>query len=196
MARLEPCRREDHPDLESEFKFCEEFLGFLPNDVLTLAHIPEVAKSFTNFCQSIYQSGNVDPGLLQLVGTVTSSAAGCRYCTAHMAQTSSRFGVTQEKLDQVWLFESSPEFSERERSVLRVAMHAGQSPNAVSDEDIDALKKYYPSSDIVQLMSVIALFGFLNRWNDSLATKLENTPREFAEKSLQATDWEVGKHDA
>jgi hypothetical protein len=38
------------------------------------------------------------------------------------------------------------------------------------------------------------LLGFLNRWNDTLATPLETGPRNFAECHLAATGWEIGKH--
>ena len=194
MAKLEPCKREDHPELEPEFQFCEEFLGFLANDILTLAHVPELLRTFMSFCRSTYESGDVDPALLQLVGTITSSAAGCRYCTAHMAQTSPRFGVPEEKIKAVWEFESSQLFSNAERAALRVALKAGQSPNEASDEDFTELKKHYSTEQIVQLMSVICLFGFLNRWNDTLATELESVPRNYAEKVIAQNGWEVGKH--
>lgn len=195
MARLEPCRREDLPELEKEFQFCEEFLGFLPNDILTLAHVPELLRAFMVFCRSTYEANQVDLGLLQLVGTITSSAAGCRYCTAHMAQTSPRFGVSDEKVKAVWDFENSPLFSDAERAALRLALGAGQSPSAVNDEDFATLKQHYTTEQIVQLMSVIGLFGFLNRWNDTLATKLEGQPRQYAESVIAECGWEVGKHD-
>jgi hypothetical protein len=37
---------------------------------------------------------------------------------------------------------------------------------------------------------VIALFGFLNRWNDTLATPLEDEPIEY----LSRGGWQAGKH--
>ena len=43
-------------------------------------------------------------------------------------------------------------------------------------------------------MSVVAMFGYLNRWNDSLATGLEDVPTNFAEQALAETDWQPGKH--
>jgi hypothetical protein len=41
-------------------------------------------------------------------------------------------------------------------------------------------------------VSVISLFGYLNRWNDTLATTLEESARAFGENSLPG--WSVGKH--
>jgi len=194
MAMLDPPGNEVLAELEHELRYCEEFLGFTPNDVKTMAHSPQLVRTFCDFTRAIYSAGKVDPGLLQLVGIVTSSAAGCQYCTAHMANAAPRFGVSQEKLSAVWEFEHSTLFSEPERAVLRLALHAGQNPNMVSPGDIESLLEFYTEIDVVQLMAVIALFGFLNRWNDSLATELENEPRRFAEQHLADKGWQIGKH--
>ena len=40
---------------------------------------------------------------------------------------------------------------------------------------------------IVQIVGVISLFGFLNRWNDTVATQLESAPSEFAHGVLEAS---------
>jgi hypothetical protein len=47
---------------------------------------------------------------------------------------------------------------------------------------------------VVEIVGVIAMFGFLNRWNDTLATPLEDAPLEFGEKHLAAHGWDAGKH--
>ena len=43
-------------------------------------------------------------------------------------------------------------------------------------------------------MAVIALFGWLNRWNDTMATTLEPEPSIFARTHLAARGWEIGAH--
>jgi hypothetical protein len=46
----------------------------------------------------------------------------------------------------------------------------------------------------VELLGVIALFGYLNRWNDSMATTLEEGAQASAEQWLSEGGWERGKH--
>ena len=41
---------------------------------------------------------------------------------------------------------------------------------------------------------MICLFGWLNRFNDTMATELESRPRAFAEANLTAAGWDIGKH--
>ena len=42
--------------------------------------------------------------------------------------------------------------------------------------------------------SIVALFGFLNRWNDTMATELEPLAVEVAERTIGPVGWEPGKH--
>jgi hypothetical protein len=46
---------------------------------------------------------------------------------------------------------------------------------------------------VVEIVGVIAMFGFLDRWNDTFATPLEDDPLEFGEKHLSAQDWDASK---
>jgi hypothetical protein len=47
---------------------------------------------------------------------------------------------------------------------------------------------------MVELTAIISLFGFLNRWNDTLATALEPSPTAFAAATLAGNGWKSGKH--
>jgi alkylhydroperoxidase family enzyme len=94
----------------------------------------------------------------------------------------------------VWEYQTSPLYSAAERAALDVAVAAGCVPNAVTDEMFMELCKHWSEEQIVEIVGVIALFGFLNRWNDTFATPLEDEPLEFAEKNLASHGWDAGKH--
>ena len=105
-----------------------------------------------------------------------------------------RRGASLEAVEDVWDFETSEQFSEAERAALRLARDAGLQPNATTPGHFEELRKHYSEAQIVDLVAVISLFGFLNRWNDTLATQLEQEPTEFAEEHLKERGWELGKH--
>ena len=71
---------------------------------------------------------------------------------------------------------------------------AASVPNAVTDNLMEQLRHHWDDGQVVEIMGVIALFGFLNRWNDSMGSVLEDLPIEAGEKHLKETGWEVGKH--
>jgi hypothetical protein len=56
------------------------------------------------------------------------------------------------------------------------------------------LREHWDDGQIVELLAVVAVYGFLNRWNDSLATALEEPSQIVAEEILGRKGWEVGKH--
>ncbi|MDG2270638.1 MAG: carboxymuconolactone decarboxylase family protein, partial [Alphaproteobacteria bacterium] len=80
------------------------------------------------------------------------------------------------------------------RAVLRMAQAAGTTPNAVTDGDFDEMKKHFDEDQIAELVAAVCLFGWLNRWNDTMATDLETRPLEFGEMNLADSGWEPGKH--
>ena len=115
---------------------------------------------------------------------------------AHTAGGSLRFGIEDSKLAAVWEYRTSPLYTEAERVALDFAVEAAAQPNAVTEESFAKLKRCYSDGQIVEIVGVIALFGFLNRWNDTMATPLEEEPVEIGKKYLAAHGWHVGKHRA
>jgi alkylhydroperoxidase family enzyme len=139
-------------------------------------------------------SGEVNLGFRRLVGHVASKAAGCLYCQAHTLLGAGNFGVNDEKLSDVWNYQASPHYSERERVALDFALAAAAQPNAVTDELFAKLRTHWSETEIVELLGVVAMFGFLNRWNDTMATPLEAVPAGVASRAIGGQGWTAGKH--
>src|SRR5215467_15293087 len=197
MPRLAPLPREAVTDLGDILRASETRMGFLPNSQLIMARRPEILRAFAQLGAVINgPSSTISPQLRNLVSQMASRAAGCGYCMAHTTHTVARVGISAEKEDALWSYETSPLFSEAERAALRVAQGAAQVPNAVTDADFAELKKHYTGAQIVDIVAVISLFGFLNRFNDTMATELEASPIEAGKRFLAQQGWSVGKHAA
>ncbi|MBT8446010.1 MAG: carboxymuconolactone decarboxylase family protein, partial [Gammaproteobacteria bacterium] len=87
-----------------------------------------------------------------------------------------------------------PAFSEAERAALDFAVAASTIPNGVDEEIQARLREHWDDGEIVEILGVIALFGYLNRWNDSMATTLEEGAEESGLAWLTDVGWERGKH--
>jgi len=111
-----------------------------------------------------------------------------------MILASERFGASPERLMEVHFYEDSDHFTEAEKAALAFGRAAAEVPNGVTEEMITRLKAHWSEGDIVEIMGVIALFGYLNRWNDSMKTTLEDKPIDAGKKHLGATGWSVGRH--
>jgi uncharacterized peroxidase-related enzyme len=195
MSRVKPLKREDVPELEPYFAQTETRMGFLPNSQLIMAYKPKLLQAFSHLGQAVNDPASKTPRTLRtLVAHVASKSAGCQYCVAHTGESAHRADVDEQKLAAIWEYETSPLFTEAERAALSFAQSAAVVPNAVIDQDFAALRRHFSDEEIVELVGVIAYFGFLNRWNDTLATELEPNPLQFAEKTLSGSGWKAGKH--
>ncbi len=196
MTRITPLAIDDLPEqTRKDLAYAEHLMGFTPNDVLTMAHWPELLSAMQQLVAVVYAPGELDAGLKRMIATIISGASGCRYCQAHTAHGAVKMaGADPTKMAEVWEFQTSPLFSEGERAALELALAAGQQPNAATDEHFKALELHFSGRAIMEIMGVIGLFGFLNRWNDSLATELEPAPLKFSKTNLDPAYWTPGRH--
>ena len=54
--------------------------------------------------------------------------------------------------------------------------------------------KHWDEGEIVEMLGVISLFGYLNRWNDSMGTSIEDGAVESGNQYLGKHGWNKGKH--
>ncbi len=193
--RLAPLPPEHTPELKEQFEMSKKRMGFIPNSQLIMQRKPKMVKGYTALTAAIWDPESTIPlSFKRLIAHVISRSAGCQYCMAHTAEGAHKSGLDEQKLDAVWDYQTSPLFSPAERAALDVAVAAGCVPNAVTDEMFTELKKYWSEEEIVEIVGVIAMFGFLNRWNDTFATPLEEEPTHFGEQHLARHGWSIGKH--
>ena len=184
-------------DLETKelASFFNETLGLCPNSVLTMQHRPEISKAFINLNKAVMANeGKVTSALKRMIAWVSSNATGCRYCQAHAIRAAERYGAEQEQLDHIWDYKMHPAFSAAERAALDFSLAASQIPNAVDETIKTELYKHWNEGEIVEMLGVISLFGYLNRWNDSMATTLEHDAIDSGNQYLGKHGFEVGKH--
>ncbi|WIO74196.1 carboxymuconolactone decarboxylase family protein [Porticoccaceae bacterium LTM1] len=195
MAHMQPLPAETHPELADDFQIFVEILGFVPNSLLTMQRSPDMVKGFGVLTKAVMNpEGGVDLGFMRMLAHFCSRAAGCQYCEAHSLVAAKIHGIPQEKIDALWDYQTSDLYSEAERVALDFALAAGSVPNNVDQALMDRMKEHWSEKQIVHILGAISLYGFLNRWNDSMATDLEESPKAMGERVLSSGGWDGGKH--
>ncbi len=175
MPLVKPLSPDSNTDVKKLAEFFNETLGFCPNSVLTMQIRPEIARAFINMNMAVMDNqGNVTSALKRMIAWVSSNATGCRYCQAHAIRAAERYGA--------------------ERAALDFSLAASVIPNAVDEKIKSDLYKYWDEGEIVEMLGVISLFGYLNRWNDSMGTSIEDGAVESGDQYLGKHGWEKGKH--
>jgi uncharacterized peroxidase-related enzyme len=183
------------PSVKELVKFFNETLGFCPNSVLTMQRRPNIARAFIQLNMAVMENyGQLTSEFKRLIAFVSSNTAGCRYCQAHTIRAAERYGSSSERLEHVWDFKNQDFFTNAEKAALQFAQEASMVPVNITEDTEKQLHVYWSDDDIVEIMGVIALFGYLNRWNDVMATSLEGDAITSGQDLLKGISWVPGKH--
>jgi uncharacterized peroxidase-related enzyme len=194
--RLAPLPWDTHAELKDGFEAFRKRLGFYPNSMMILQRRPASVKAFRQVTQAMSGDGSlIDAALKAMITLVASGVAGCPYVLAHAAHAVLHAGA-EAKLAAIHDYRSSALFSEKERLTLDYAHAAASVPNAVSDELMAKMRRFWGEEELVDITSLIALYGFFDRWNACMATPLEPEPLEVAQKYLAPHGWKPGRHAA
>lgn len=192
---VSPLDRSANKEAEEMARFYEETLGFTPNSLFTMMHRPRIASAFLEMNQAVMENkGRVTSALKRLIAYLSSMTTGCRYCEAHAIRAAVRYGSEEDKLQNIWDYKTYPAFTDAERAAFDLAIAASSVPNAVDDEIAENMRAHWEEGEVVEIMGVIALFGYLNRWNDSMGTQLEEPAAEDGNNLLAGHGWSRGKH--
>jgi uncharacterized peroxidase-related enzyme len=196
MALVNPLSSNHDSETHELATFFNETLGFCPNSVLTMQHRPAISKAFINLNKAVMANkGRVTSALKRMIAWVSSNAAGCRYCQAHAIRAAERYGAEGEQLIHIWEFKTHPAFNDAERAALEFSLAASVVPNAVNADNKTQLHTHWNDGEIVEILGVISLFGFLNRWNDSMGTTIEQGAIASGKQYLEKHGWNEGKHN-
>ena len=195
MPLVKPLSPDTNPEIKELAEFFNETLGFCPNSILTMQIRPKIAEAFIKLNMAVMDNqGSVTSALKRMIAWVSSNASGCRYCQAHAIRAAERYGAKLDQLENIWEYKTHTSFNDAERAALDFSIAASISPNAVNEDIKEELYKYWNEGDIVEILGVISLFGYLNRWNDSMGTTLEERAIQSGEKYLSKKGWNRGKH--
>ena len=189
---VKPLKSEDK-ELKKLIKFYDETLGFCPNSIKTMFIRPQIAYAFINLNKAVMENrGELSSKVKRLIGYLASTVSGCKYCQAHTIRAAERYGSNNKQINEIWDFKESSAFTEKEKIAFEFTIAASSIPNQIDDKISLKLKEHWDDGEIVEMLGVISLFGFLNRWNDSMGTPIEEGALESGNKFIK--NWNPNKH--
>ena len=196
MPRISPAPPEKFAEVSDHMERWKKLKGYPPNSWLTMVRKPKVFRAYRDLHTAVMiEEGEVPKALKFMVAEVASMAAGDPYCAAHNAENAVEVGgLETAKVEALAHFRTSALFSAAERAALELAEAAGSTPPRVTDAHFEALKTHFSEDAIVEIVSVIALLGWLNRWCMTFATEIEPRALEFGEQHLAQSGWTPGAH--
>jgi alkylhydroperoxidase family enzyme len=156
---------------------------------------PELMVPFTRLAEVVMIERNgLSQQLRSEIFTMSSVASGCMHCQSHGAYTLHMMGVSSDRIRRIWTFEQSEQFTAAEKAALRLARDAAVTPAGAGPEHFVELRRHYSDRQIVEMLAVISLSGWYNRWNNAIATVTDQESVDWANANLQEVGWNLGKH--
>ena len=155
---------------------------------------PEMRKMVNDLASLVYSERTISSQFKSELFTMASLSSGCRHCQSHGAFGLQAMGVETERIQAIWEYETSELFTDAERAGLDIVRAAAQSPNGATPEHFAELRKHYSDEQIIEILAVNCLAGWLNRWNDTIATVTDQESVDWATENLSQVGWDPGKH--
>ena len=196
MPRIAPAPPERFEEVADHMERWKKLKGYPPNSWLTMVRKPKVFRAYRELHTAVMiDEGELPKALRFMIAEVVSVAAGDPYCAAHNAENAVEVGgLDTRKVEALASFRTSALFTPAERAALELAHAAGSAPPAVADAHFEELRKHYSEDAITEIVAVISLLGWLNRWCMTSAVEIEPRALAFGKKHLAHSGWTAGVH--
>ncbi len=123
-----------------------------PRVVSIFVRNPKAGVAWVRYWNSLLYDGLLPHSLKELCRIQISMAHRCGYCSTVRSKVARAEGLTEDKIAQLPSFESSGDFSEREKAALRYAALFKSGDGAIdSDAVYDELRRHFSEEEIIEL---------------------------------------------
>jgi len=146
------------------FEQMKKATGKVPKWMRVMANCEDVLIGFFTMFKAIMDDAPVDKLLKWRIALKISDLNKCEFCVSVAKQQLEAFGLTDEEVENI----EFQNFSEREKVALEYAVASTKHAYNIDSKVMERMKKHYTDEQIVEISSVVGLFNFINRFNDSL----------------------------
>ena len=135
----------------------------VPEWIKVMAHRPEILKEFTELFKTIMGEGKIEPFLKWEIALVVSKTLKCPFCVDVTEKMLKRLGANEEIMKEM------EGLSETEKEILELVEDVTLDGHLDKPELFKKLKEKFDKAQIVEIISVMGLFNYINRFNNTLA---------------------------
>ena len=140
----------------------EKKTGDVPEWVRVMAHCPIILKEFTGLFGAVMKEGEIDLNLKWKIAFTVSKMLKCPFCVDVTEKMLKKLGANEE------VVKSSDGDNAVEKKVLELVKDITDDAHVNQVEVFEKLRKIFSEAQIVEIISVIGLFNYINRFNNTL----------------------------
>ena len=143
----------------------------MPQWVVALAQFPATGSRQVAALKAIATEGDLDDKLKFQLARISARHNRAWYALGHMNAMLRRLGMSDEQIQA--LDGSLAEFTPAEQEALKFARKLTATSWQMSDADIARLQKHYTDRQVAQIVQVVCMANFLDRFTETLGLQLE-----------------------
>jgi AhpD family alkylhydroperoxidase len=167
ISYVDPSTIED-PDLQALLEHARLHGTPRPESQAIRAHVPEILRTFSAYWNATFEDGHLDNAIKELCRLYVSKTVECSYCGGQRSEAARAQGLSEEKVDEILLFEGSDSFDEREKTALRYTRAIAWNPDEADDALWAELKRHFSDEQLVELGSFVSLTAGAQRFVKTL----------------------------
>jgi alkylhydroperoxidase family enzyme len=174
MARVPYPSREDFPaeHRAAYDRMLSERGNPAPHIFLALANIPNLLDLMLSFTKEMKQGAVIEQRLRELAIVTVGHVTGIAYEFDHHWNIALKAGLRREQMEAIDAFETSPEFTDAERAIVRYAREATLNIR-VADETWNALTRHFSLREAMDVMMATAWYNAVVRMLGPMDIELE-----------------------
>jgi len=165
MALIPSLEKDQVEEIAKEvYEKFEKETGKTPEWVKVMAHSPKILKEFTELFKVIMDEGQIEPYLKWKIAYTISDMLRCPFCVNVTIKMLKKFGATEEMMEKI---KQRKELPEEEKEILELVKDVTADAHLDQPEIFERLKGKLTEAQIVEIVSVIGLFNYINRFNNT-----------------------------
>jgi len=144
----------------------EKETGSVPEWAKVMANRPEILKEFNELFKSVMGEGEIETKLKWKMAYTVSNALRCPFCVDVTSKMMVKMGADESEIENI---KEMKNLSQEEEDILKLVKDVTDNANVDDPETFSRLRERMSDAQIVELVSVIGLFNYINRFNNTLA---------------------------
>ena len=137
--------------------------GSVPKWMRVMANCEDVLVGFFTLFKATMDDAPLDSQLKWKIAYYVSELNKCEFCVSVSKMQLMGFGLAKNEVQNL-----EQTYTEREKIAIEYAQAATNHAYNIGSEIMKKVKSEFNDEELVELTSVIGLFNFVNRFNDSL----------------------------
>ena len=146
------------------FEQIKKASGKVPKWMRVMANCEDILVGFFTMFKAIMDDAPVNKLLKWRIALKISDLNKCKFCVSVAKQQLKTFGLTDDEVENI----ESQNISKKDKIALEYAIASTKHAYNIDAKVMEKMRKYYTDAQIVEISSVVGLFNFINRFNDSL----------------------------